>query len=93
MASSSLGPITTEVPTTAFERTLEIYLNDASTTTSTLVKSSTDEYRILIFLSFFFASISVISSALAFYWFIKMRRSFRHEYALPFYPKSDLPFG
>ncbi|KHJ35450.1 putative plasma membrane g protein coupled receptor [Erysiphe necator] len=79
MASSSLGPITTEVPTTAFERTLEIYLNDASTTTSTLVKSSTDEYRILIFLSFFFASISVISSALAFYWFIKMRRSFRHD--------------
>jgi G protein-coupled receptor GPR1 len=40
--------------------------------------SPADE-KILQILALVFSVISVASSILAFYWFIKMRRSFRHE--------------
>jgi G protein-coupled receptor GPR1 len=40
--------------------------------------SPTDE-NILQILALVFSIVSVTSSILAFYWFIKMRRSFRHE--------------
>ena len=40
--------------------------------------SPSDE-NILQILALVFSIISVASSILAFYWFIKMRRSFRHE--------------
>ena len=35
--------------------------------------------RVLNILSLTFASISVLSTLFALYWFVKMRRSFRHE--------------
>jgi hypothetical protein len=35
--------------------------------------------HILLILSVTFASISVLSTTSALYWFVKMRRSFRHE--------------
>jgi len=37
--------------------------------------------RILSILSLTFASISVLSTLVTLYWFVRMRRSFRHEYA------------
>jgi G protein-coupled receptor GPR1 len=36
--------------------------------------------HVLLMLSITFASISVLSTLAALYWFVKMRRSFRHEY-------------
>lgn len=36
--------------------------------------------RTLLILSLTFASISVISTLFALYWFVRMRRGFRHEY-------------
>jgi len=40
---------------------------------------TTAQGNILQCLALTFAAISVASAILAFYWFIKMRRSFRHE--------------
>ena len=39
--------------------------------------------RVLLTLALTFASVSVLSTLAALYWFVKMKRSFRHEYALP----------
>ncbi len=36
--------------------------------------------RVLTTLSLSFGLVSVMSTLLAFYWFVKMKRSFRHEY-------------
>ena len=36
--------------------------------------------RVLTTLSLSFGFVSVMSTLLAFYWFVKMKRSFRHEY-------------
>jgi len=47
--------------------------------TSTAISISPSEGNILQILALVFSIISVASSILAFYWFIKMRRSFRHE--------------
>jgi G protein-coupled receptor GPR1 len=38
-----------------------------------------EQGNILQILALVFSAVSVASSGLAFYWFIKMRRSFRHE--------------
>jgi G protein-coupled receptor GPR1 len=38
---------------------------------------------VLLILTLTFASISVLSTLLALYWFVKMRRSFRHEQVHP----------
>jgi G protein-coupled receptor GPR1 len=47
--------------------------------TSTALSITPAEGNILQILALVFSIISVASSILAFYWFIKMRRSFRHE--------------
>jgi G protein-coupled receptor GPR1 len=47
--------------------------------TGTAISLSPAEGNILQILALVFSIISVTSSILAFYWFIKMRRSFRHE--------------
>jgi G protein-coupled receptor GPR1 len=47
--------------------------------TSTSAGFSPVEENSLEILALVFSVISVASSILAFYWFIKMRRSFRHE--------------
>ncbi len=35
--------------------------------------------RVLLILALTFASVSVLSTLAALYWFVKMKRSFRHE--------------
>jgi G protein-coupled receptor GPR1 len=47
--------------------------------TSIALEISPADEKILQILALVFSVISVASSILAFYWFIKMRRSFRHE--------------
>lgn len=46
--------------------------------------------HILLILSVTFASISVMSTLSALYWFVKMRRSFRHE-QVPIHPGRGRP--
>jgi len=46
---------------------------------STAVHLSPSQGNILQVLAVSFSTISVASAILAFYWFVKMRRSFRHE--------------
>jgi G protein-coupled receptor GPR1 len=41
---------------------------------------TTSQSNTLQILALVFATISISSAILAFYWFVKMRRSFRHEY-------------
>jgi hypothetical protein len=38
--------------------------------------------RILMILSLTFASVSVLSTLFTLYWFVRMRRGFRHEYGV-----------
>ena len=42
--------------------------------------SYNDMVKTLTILSLSFGAVSVCSTLLAFYWFVKMKRSFRHEY-------------
>ncbi len=53
------------------------------TTSSSAPSLSTGQKNILQILALTFSAISVASSVLTFYWFLKMRRSFRHEYDFP----------
>lgn len=44
-------------------------------------KMASDHYiiRVLLILSVTFASVSVLATLTTLYWFVRMRRSFRHE--------------
>lgn len=53
------------------------------------VDGSEDMVHVLLILSLTFASISVLATLTALYWFVKMRRSFRHEQVIPL-PQFDL---
>lgn len=47
--------------------------------------------RVLLVLALTFASVSVLSTLAALYWFVKMKRSFRHEYVLLSPPPARRP--
>ena len=48
-------------------------------TTSVALEITLKQENVLQILALVFSVISVASAILAFYWFMKMRRSFRHE--------------
>ena len=50
--------------------------NQTTSSHQTITNAQTNVLQILALI---FSSFSVASSVLAFYWFMKMRRSFRHE--------------
>jgi G protein-coupled receptor GPR1 len=59
---------------------MEIEIRDLGTNTSGNASTPTFEERnTLQVLALVFSAISVASSVIAFYWFVKMRRTFRHE--------------
>lgn len=54
-------------------------------------ESSQTTVRLLTILSLVFASISVVSTLPTLYWFVRMRRSFRHE-QVPHHHSSRVMF-
>ncbi|RKF58606.1 putative plasma membrane g protein coupled receptor [Golovinomyces cichoracearum] len=78
MESLFLGSVTPIIPTGIYERSLEIYLVQTPSNTVTKRLEIWDNH-ILIVLAIFFGSLSIASSILTFYWFFRMRRSFRHD--------------
>jgi G protein-coupled receptor GPR1 len=73
-----MAPLSSGIAAAMLEMTIESRgLGGNKTSTSSDI-SPADE-NILQILALVFSIISVASSILAFYWFIKMRRSFRHE--------------
>jgi G protein-coupled receptor GPR1 len=73
-----MAPLSTHIATAMLELGLESRdLSGNSTNTTPTI--TTYQGNTLQCLALTFATISVASSILAFYWFIKMRRSFRHE--------------
>lgn len=67
------------LPTFIARTMLQLSTRDIGDNTNEGEDVSESEGYILQKLALTFATISVASSMLAFYWFVRMRRSFRHE--------------
>lgn len=74
-AISFMAPLPTGIARTM----LEVSTRDIGDNTNEGQSVSESEGLITQKLSLTFATVSVASSVLAFYWFVRMRRSFRHE--------------
>jgi len=74
----TMAPLSPDIAAAMFEMRVQTRgLGGNDTSTAMLISPA--EGNILQILALVFSIISVASSILAFYWFIKMRRSFRHE--------------
>lgn len=74
-AISFMAPLPTGIARTM----LEVSTRDIGDNTNEGQSVSESDGLITQKLSLTFATVSVASSVLAFYWFVRMRRSFRHE--------------
>jgi hypothetical protein len=73
----TMAPLSSDIA--AAMSVMRIQTRGLGNDTTTALSISPAEGNILQILALVFSIISVASSVLAFYWFIKMRRSFRHE--------------
>lgn len=74
-----MAPLSSGIAAAMSELRLESRGLGGNKTTAAAPEISPADENILQILALVFSVISVTSSILAFYWFIKMRRSFRHE--------------
>jgi G protein-coupled receptor GPR1 len=74
-----MAPLSSGIAAAVLEMRMESRGLGANKTASSAEEISPADENILQILALVFSIISVASSILAFYWFIKMRRSFRHE--------------
>jgi len=74
-----MAPLSTFIAEAMFEINLKArHIGDKNVSTADMVWTKS-QGKTLQCLALAFSVVSVASSILAFYWFIKMRRSFRHE--------------
>jgi G protein-coupled receptor GPR1 len=74
-----MAPLSTRIAHAMYEIELEPRGLGSTNSTNTEETFTPSEENTLQALALAFSMISVSSAILAFYWFIKMRRSFRHE--------------
>jgi G protein-coupled receptor GPR1 len=74
-----MAPLSSGIVAAMLELRMESRGLGGNQTTTPAPEISPADENILQILALVFSTISVTSSILAFYWFIKMRRSFRHE--------------
>jgi len=74
-----MAPLSSGIAAAVLEMRIETRGLGGNNTTILAPEISPADENILQILALVFSIISVTSSILAFYWFIKMRRSFRHE--------------
>jgi G protein-coupled receptor GPR1 len=74
-----MAPLSSGIAAAMLEMRIQSRGLSGNKTTPPAPEISHSEENILQILALVFSIISVTSAILAFYWFIRMRRSFRHE--------------